>query len=74
MIDASQKMITMNRQGELRGGMIPPQKRHLELQIKTLETAPRDPDKLERLFESKEKAKVRINGLRRDIMVSYRRD
>jgi hypothetical protein len=35
MIEASQRMIiTMNSQGEL-GGMSPPQKKHLELEIKT---------------------------------------
>jgi len=56
MIDASQKMITMNRQGEL-GGMSPPQKRHLELQIKTLQEAPRDAEKLERLLKSKRRQK-----------------
>ncbi|MFL6488409.1 MAG: hypothetical protein ACJ70V_02185 [Nitrososphaera sp.] len=36
-------------EGEL-GGMNPATKRHLELQIKTLQNAPRDPEKLERLF------------------------
>jgi hypothetical protein len=39
-------MITMNSQGDT-GGMSPPQKRHLELQIKTLENALRDADKKE---------------------------
>jgi hypothetical protein len=39
MIDASQRMITMNNQGEELGGMSPPQKRYLALQIKTLEKA-----------------------------------
>jgi hypothetical protein len=33
--------------------MSPSQKRHLELQIKTLETAPRDVDKLERFLKVK---------------------
>jgi len=33
----------------------PALKRILELQIETLQNAPRDPDKLERLFTSKEK-------------------
>jgi hypothetical protein len=32
-------------------------KRHLELQIKTLQNAPRDPDKLRRLLEVKSYAK-----------------
>ena len=40
MIDASQTLITLSSQGET-GGMSPPQKRHLELQIKKLENAPR---------------------------------
>jgi hypothetical protein len=48
MIDASQRMLKMNSQGgeQLGGGMSPPLKRHLELEIKTLEIAPRDSDKL----------------------------
>ncbi len=53
MIDASQRMITMNSQGEL-GGMSPPLKRHLELEIKTLENAPRDADKLEHPLQVKQ--------------------
>ena len=53
MIDASQRMITMNNQGEELGGMSPPQKRYLALQIKTLEKAPRDAEKLERLLKAK---------------------
>ena len=47
----------MNKQGELGGGMSPPQKRHLELQIKTLENAPRDAEKLERLLQAKRRQK-----------------
>ena len=39
------------------GGINPATKRHLESQIKTLQAAPRDPDKLERLLKSKEKTK-----------------
>jgi hypothetical protein len=54
MIDASQTMITMSSQGE---GMSPPMKKHLELQIKTLQNAPRDPDKLERLLKAKGRQK-----------------
>jgi hypothetical protein len=47
MIEASQKMIRINSQGEIElGAMSPPLKRHLELQIKTLQNAPRDADKL----------------------------
>jgi hypothetical protein len=42
----------INSQGEL-GGINPAIKRHLELQIKTLQNAPRDADKLERLLKSR---------------------
>jgi hypothetical protein len=56
MIEASRRMIRVNSQGEL-GGMNPAIKRHLELQIKTLENAPRDPEKLERLLKIKERQK-----------------
>jgi hypothetical protein len=41
MIDASQRMLETDSQGEL-GGMSTPMKRHLELEIKTLQNAPRD--------------------------------
>jgi hypothetical protein len=57
MIDASQRMITMNNQGEGLGGMSPPQKRCLALQIKTLEKAPGDAEKLERLLKAKRRQK-----------------
>jgi hypothetical protein len=62
MIDASQRMLTINSQGgeEAKdgGGMNPVMKRHLELEIKTLlQNAPRDPDKLERLLKVKERQK-----------------
>jgi hypothetical protein len=56
MIEASQRMLNMNSEGEL-GGMSPPMKKHLELEIKTLENAPRDADKLERLLQVKQKQK-----------------
>ena len=56
MIDASQTMITMSSQGET-GGMSPPQKRHLELHIKTLQEAPRDAEKLKRLLQVKTRQK-----------------
>lgn len=46
--------------------MNPATKRHLELQIKTLQNAPRDPDKLERLLKTKRRQKRRgSNALRR---------
>jgi hypothetical protein len=38
-------------------GMSPPMKKHLELQIKTLENAPRDADKLRRLLQVKQRQK-----------------
>jgi methyl coenzyme M reductase beta subunit len=56
MIDASQGIITMGSQGEL-GGMSPPMKKYLELEIKTLQNAPRGADKLERLLQVKQKQK-----------------
>jgi hypothetical protein len=57
MIEASQRMITINSQGEL-GGINPAIKKHYELQIKTLlQNAPRDPDKLEQLLKRKEREK-----------------
>ena len=46
----------MNSQGKL-GGMSPPKKRHLELEIKALQNAPRDADKLERLLQVKQRQK-----------------
>ncbi len=61
MIEASQRMIDVNsRVGEAAGegwGLNPATKRHLELQIKTLQNAPRDPDKLEQLLEKKRRQK-----------------
>jgi hypothetical protein len=57
MIEASQRMITINSQGEGElGGMSPPMKKHLELEIETLQNASkRDADKLERLLKVKER-------------------
>ena len=46
----------MNSQGKL-GGMSPPIKRHLELEIKILQNAPRDADKLEKLLQVKRRQK-----------------
>ena len=46
----------MNSQrGEV--GMSPPLKRHVELELETLENAPRDAEKLERLLKSKDRQK-----------------
>jgi hypothetical protein len=58
MIEASQRMITINSQGEL-GGINPAIKKHYELQIKTLlQNAPRrDCGQVGTAFENKRKAK-----------------
>jgi hypothetical protein len=55
MIEASQRMITIGNQTESLSRMNPAIRRHLELEIKTLQTAPRDPDKLQRLLKIKER-------------------
>ena len=61
MIEASQRMITINNRNQgiegAWGGMNPATKRHLELQIQTLQNAPRDPERLERLLKSKRRQK-----------------
>jgi hypothetical protein len=56
MIDASQEIITMGSQGEL-GGMSPPMKKHLELEIKILKNAPKDADKLRKLLQIRQRQK-----------------
>ena len=62
IIDASQRMIAIQSQvqGEAKEegwGINPVMKRHLELEIKTLQNAPRDADKLRRLLEVKQRQK-----------------
>jgi hypothetical protein len=61
MIDASQRMITISSSNEGVeggwGGMNSAMRRHLELQIKTLQNAPRDADKLERILQVKQRQK-----------------
>ena len=58
MIEASQRMLkVISHGGEELGEMSPALKRHLEPQIKTLENAPRDPDRLRRLLQVKERQK-----------------
>ena len=62
MIEASQRMLKVNSQGagearEEGWGINPAMKRHLELEIKTLQNAPRDADKLRRLLELKQRQK-----------------
>jgi hypothetical protein len=57
MINASQVMLETNSQGgegAAGGGMSAPMKRHLELEIKTLQNAPRDADRLRRLLQIKQ--------------------
>jgi methyl coenzyme M reductase beta subunit len=48
---------TQGEEGKDGGGVNPVMKRHLELEIKTLQNAPRDADKLERLLTVKERQK-----------------
>ena len=61
MIDASQRMITTHTHvpGEASDGwgINPAVKKHLELEIKTLQNAPRDADKLRKLLELKKRQK-----------------
>ena len=61
MIDASQRMIDVNSrvQGQAKEGwgINPVMKKHLELEIKTLQNAPRDAAKLRRLLELKQRQK-----------------
>jgi hypothetical protein len=61
MIDASQRMIDVQSQvqGEAKEGwgLNPVMKRHLELEIRTLQNAPRDADKLRQLLEIKQRQK-----------------
>jgi hypothetical protein len=60
MIDASQVMLETNTQGgegAAGGGMNPVMKQHLELEIKILQNAPRDADKLRRLLQVKQRQK-----------------
>jgi hypothetical protein len=61
MIDASQRMLGVQSQvqGEAKDGwgLNPVIKRHLELEIKTLQNAPRDAAKLRRLLEVKQRQK-----------------
>src|SRR5918995_1777189 len=58
MIEASQRMLRINNQGvEVRegGGISPAMNRHLELEIETLQYAPRDADKLRQLLKLKQR-------------------
>jgi demethoxyubiquinone hydroxylase (CLK1/Coq7/Cat5 family) len=61
MIDASQRMIDVQSKvtGEPKDGwgINPVIKKHLELEIKTLQNAPRDADKLRKLLKVKQRQK-----------------
>jgi hypothetical protein len=61
MIDASQRMIAVNSQvpGEAKEGwgINPVIKRHLELERRTLQNAPREADKLRKLLKIKQRQK-----------------
>jgi hypothetical protein len=61
MIDFSQRMIDVQSKvtGEPKDGwgLSPVIKKHLELEIKTLQNAPRDADKLRKLLELKQRQK-----------------
>ena len=61
MIEATQRMITVQSQVQEEAkegwGINPIMKKHLELEIKTLQNAPRDADKLRRLLEVKQRQK-----------------
>ena len=61
MIEASQRMIKVDSEGareaKRRMGINPAMRRHLESEIKTLQNAPRDADKLRKLLELKQRQK-----------------
>jgi hypothetical protein len=60
MIEASQRMIDVQSQvgdASKGWGINPAVKKHLELEIKTLQNAPRDADKLRKLLEIKQRQK-----------------
>ena len=60
-------MIAVNSriEGEAREGwgINPAMKRHLELEVKTLQNAPRDADKLRRLLEVKQRQKGEVDHI-----------
>jgi hypothetical protein len=67
MIDASQRMIDVNSQvtGEAKDGwgINTVMKKHLELEIRTLQNAPRDAAKLRQLLELKQRQKEEADHL-----------
>jgi hypothetical protein len=75
MIDFSQRMIDVQSKvtGEPKdgGGLNIVMKRHLELEIRTLQNAPRDADRLRRLLEVKQRQKeqaMHIEDTQRDYL------
>jgi hypothetical protein len=56
MVEASQRILKVNNQGDL-GGINPAIKGRLELEIKSLGNAPRDADKLRRILEIRQRQK-----------------
>jgi hypothetical protein len=57
MIEASQRILKVNTPGDFGGMNQAVKRRHYELQIKTLQNAPRDVNKLERLLKTKRRQK-----------------
>ena len=57
MIEASQRTLRINSQGEELEGMSPPVKKHLDLETKTLQDVPRDADKPRYLLQVKQRQK-----------------
>jgi hypothetical protein len=74
MIDATQRMIDVQSKvtGEPKDGwgLNTVMKKHLELEIRTLQNAPPDADKLRKLFGNKAKTKGRSNAHRRHTKAS----
>ena len=57
MIEASQRTLRINSQGEEPEGMSPTIKKHLDLETKTLQNVPRDADKPRYLLQVKQRQK-----------------
>jgi hypothetical protein len=62
MIEVSQRILKISSKGTLGGvdvggALSPAMKRHLELEIETLQNAPRNAEKLERLLQAKRRQK-----------------
>ena len=60
MLDVQSQVTGEAREG---WGINPVMKRHLELEIKTLQNAPRDADKLRRLLEIKQRQKGEVDHI-----------